>query len=79
MRILKKLPRVHTVPKRVFIHVHVCKINKEREKKGFLGPKILLVNYVILIINHHLVCHVCSPSRWVSGVMLKSLSTLIHN
>ena len=59
--------------------IHVCKLNKEREEKGFLAPKMLLVNYIILIINHHLVCHVCSPSGWVSGVMLKSFSTLIPN
>ena len=58
--------------------IHVFKLNKEREEKAFPGSKMLLVNYIILIINHNLSCHVCSPSGWVSGVMLNSFSTLIH-
>lgn len=59
--------------------IHVCELNEEREEKGSPGPKLLLVNYIIFIINHHLLCHVCSPSCWVSGVMLNSFSTLIPN
>lgn len=63
----------------LYYTTHVYKLNEEREGKGFPGPKMLLVNYIIYIINHHLLCHVGSPSGWVSGVMLNSFSTLIPN
>lgn len=76
---LQKLLGVCTILPSLYYMIHVYKFNEKREEKGFPGPKMLLVNYIILIINHHLLCHVCSPSGWVSGVMLNSFSTLISN